>query len=72
MHFRATPGAAGGGSNMKGGVGDGAGDHRIAMSLAIAGLASPEPVIVKHAEILNESFPDFVTHLHALAGRQES
>ena len=22
MHFRATPGAAGGGSNMKGGVGD--------------------------------------------------
>jgi 3-phosphoshikimate 1-carboxyvinyltransferase len=56
------------GKTLRGGVGDGAGDHRIAMSLAIAGLASPEPVIVQHAEILNESFPDFVTHIHALAG----
>jgi 3-phosphoshikimate 1-carboxyvinyltransferase len=59
------------GNTLRGGVGDGAGDHRIAMSLAIAGLASPEPVIVQHAEILNESFPDFVKHIHALAGRQE-
>jgi 3-phosphoshikimate 1-carboxyvinyltransferase len=56
------------GKTLRGGVGDGAGDHRIAMSLAIAGLASPEPVIVQHAEILNESFPDFVKHIHALAG----
>jgi len=54
------------GKTLKGGVGDGAGDHRIAMSLALAGLASPEPVIVRHAEILNESFPDFVTQIRAL------
>lgn len=54
------------GKTLKGGVGDGAGDHRIAMSLAIAGLASPEPVIVQHAEILNESFPDFVTQIQTL------
>ena len=58
------------GRTLRGGIGDGAGDHRIAMSLAIAGLASPEPVIVQHAEILNESFPDFVTHIHALCGQQ--
>lgn len=57
------------GKTLRGGVGDGAGDHRIAMSLAIAGLASPEPVVVQHAEILNESFPDFVTHIHTLGGR---
>lgn len=59
------------GKTLRGGVGDGAGDHRIAMSLAVAGLASPEPVIVQHAEILNESFPDFVKHIHALCGQQE-
>jgi len=57
------------GKTLKGGTGDGAGDHRIAMSLAIAGLASPAPVIVQHAEILNESFPDFVTRIHALCGQ---
>ena len=56
------------GKTLIGGVVDGAGDHRIAMSLAVAGLASPEPVVVQHAEILNESFPGFVTHIHALAG----
>jgi len=54
------------GKTLKGGVGDGAGDHRIAMSLALAGLASQEPVIVRHAEILNESFPDFVTQIRGL------
>jgi 3-phosphoshikimate 1-carboxyvinyltransferase len=54
------------GKTLKGGVVDGAGDHRIAMSLALAGLASPEPVTVQHAEILNESFPDFVTQIHTL------
>jgi 3-phosphoshikimate 1-carboxyvinyltransferase len=59
------------GKTLKGGVVDGAGDHRIAMSLAVAGLASPEPVIVQHAEILNESFPDFVTRIHALCGQQK-
>ncbi len=59
------------GKTLTGGVGDGAGDHRIAMALAIAGLASPNPVTVQHAEILNESFPDFVKHIHALGGRQE-
>lgn len=58
------------GKTLKGGTGDGAGDHRIAMSLAIAGLASPEPVIVQHAEILNESFPDFVRQVNALTGQQ--
>jgi 3-phosphoshikimate 1-carboxyvinyltransferase len=54
------------GKTLKGGVVDGAGDHRIAMSLALAGLASPESVTVQHAEILNESFPDFVTQIHTL------
>jgi 3-phosphoshikimate 1-carboxyvinyltransferase len=58
------------GKTLKGGTGEGAGDHRIAMSLAIAGLAAPEPVIVRHAEILNESFPDFTKHIHVLSDQQ--
>jgi 5-enolpyruvylshikimate-3-phosphate synthase len=36
------------------------------MSLALAGLAAPAPVTVRRAEILNESFPDFVPQLRAL------
>lgn len=54
------------GKTLKGGVVDGAGDHRIAMSLALAGLASPESVTVQHAEILNESFPAFVAQIQGL------
>jgi len=54
------------GGSLRGGVCEAHGDHRLAMSLALAGLAAPEPVSVRHAEILNESFPDFVTQLRAL------
>ena len=35
------------------------GDHRIAMSMALAGLRAEEPVAIEHFEMLNESFPDF-------------
>ena len=34
-------------------------DHRLAMSLAVAGLAAEQPVIVENAEFINESFPAF-------------
>jgi 3-phosphoshikimate 1-carboxyvinyltransferase len=35
-------------------------DHRLAMSLAVAGLASQTGVVVKNAEIIRESFPAFI------------
>lgn len=35
------------------------GDHRIAMSMALAGLRAEAPVAIEHFEMLNESFPDF-------------
>jgi 3-phosphoshikimate 1-carboxyvinyltransferase len=54
------------GGTLTGGECEARGDHRLAMSLALAGLASPAPVTVHHAEILNESFPDFVPQLRAL------
>jgi len=54
------------GGTLAGGACEARGDHRLAMSLALAGLAAPSPVTVHHAEILNESFPDFAHQLRAL------
>ncbi len=51
------------GGTMKGGTCDAHGDHRLAMSLAVAGLAAPSPVHVHNADILNESFPAFLPTL---------
>jgi 3-phosphoshikimate 1-carboxyvinyltransferase len=54
------------GGTLTGGACEAHGDHRLAMSLALAGLASPAPVTVHHAEILDESFPDFIPQLRRL------
>ena len=54
------------GGTLKGGVCEAHGDHRLAMSLTIAGLQSPESVTVQNAEILNESFPEFTDNLQKL------
>jgi len=54
------------GGTLVGGECEAHGDHRLAMSLALAGLAVPQPVTVRNAEILNESFPDFVPQMRAL------
>ncbi len=51
------------GQTIKGGECEAHGDHRLAMSLTLAGLQSPTPVTVQNAEILNESFPEFATNL---------
>jgi 3-phosphoshikimate 1-carboxyvinyltransferase len=42
------------------------GDHRLAMAMAVAGLAARGPVRVAGAEMMNESFPDFVETLRGL------
>ena len=48
---------------------DGAGDHRVAMALGIAGLAAPAPVTVSGAEWIATSFPDFPALLQAAGAR---
>jgi len=48
------------------------GDHRLAMSLAIAGLAAQATVRIEQAEIIRESFPDFVPVLQGLGANIES
>jgi len=42
------------------------GDHRLAMALGVAGLASEKPVTVTDANIITESFPDFIPTLNSL------
>lgn len=58
-----------GGAILRGGIVQSHGDHRLAMALAIAGLASQEPVTVKNAEVIDESFPAFGEKLRNLGGR---
>jgi 3-phosphoshikimate 1-carboxyvinyltransferase len=45
------------------------GDHRLAMSLAIAGLASQKTISIINSEIIAESFPDFVDVLNSLGAK---
>jgi 3-phosphoshikimate 1-carboxyvinyltransferase len=46
-------------------------DHRLAMALAIAGLAANNPVVIEQAEIIQQSFPDFIEIIQKLGGRLE-
>jgi 3-phosphoshikimate 1-carboxyvinyltransferase len=56
-------------AQLRGGEAQAHADHRLAMALAVAGLASQEGVIVHQAEWIEESFPTFVLTLQALGGR---
>jgi 3-phosphoshikimate 1-carboxyvinyltransferase len=47
------------GGVIRGGTADSHGDHRLAMSLAIAGLLSEEGVEIQNIECINTSFPTF-------------
>ncbi len=58
-----------GGAPVQGGVIAPHGDHRLAMALAVAGLASHAPVDIQDAQIIDESYPDFTQTLQALGGR---
>jgi 3-phosphoshikimate 1-carboxyvinyltransferase len=55
-----------GGRKPPGGMADAHSDHRLAMALAVAGLASENPVSIAKAESIGESFPGFVEVLHSL------
>ena len=55
-----------GGRRLQGGDSQCYGDHRMAMSLAVAGLVAARPVRVHGAECIATSYPDFARHLAAL------
>jgi 3-phosphoshikimate 1-carboxyvinyltransferase len=48
------------------------GDHRLAMSLAVAGLAAEDGVTVRGAQIIRESFPEFIPVLAYLGANIQS
>ncbi len=56
---------------LHGGRIDGAGDHRIVMSAAIASIACDGEVIITDAEAVSKSYPDFWKDLASLGGRFE-
>jgi 3-phosphoshikimate 1-carboxyvinyltransferase len=52
--------------SVAGGKGASHGDHRLAMALTVAGLASKQGVQVEGADCISESFPEFTGILNAL------
>ena len=57
--------------NMKGGVVDSYGDHRIVMASAIAGTRTSGEVIIKGAESAEKSYPDFFRDYINLGGKAD-
>ena len=54
------------GYGIKGAVTDSFGDHRIAMTLAVASLISQSAVTIRNAECVNISFPGFYERLESI------
>ncbi|MBQ7034045.1 MAG: 3-phosphoshikimate 1-carboxyvinyltransferase [Clostridia bacterium] len=60
-----------GGKPLTGGTVDSAGDHRIAMSAAVASMLCSETVTVRGAQAVNKSYPGFWDHFTSLGGQIE-
>ena len=59
-------------SSLRGGTVDPHGDHRLAMSMAVAGLAAENPIRILNPEIMDESFPEFGDVLSKLGASLET
>ena len=57
------------GGAIRAGSVDSHGDHRIAMALAVAGLAADGPVAIDGADSVRKSYPDFFEVLRTLGGK---
>lgn len=57
-------------TKLKGAVCESYNDHRIAMALAIAGLIAEGEVVIKGAECVNISFPEFIKILQEICGEE--
>lgn len=53
---------------LEGGLVDSWNDHRIAMALAVASLRCKDPVMIKDADCVRKSYPNFWEHFKALGG----
>ncbi len=61
-----------GGNEPAGGSVESHGDHRLAMAMALVGLASKSKVTVQGAEVIGESFPEFTLALQSLGADIEA
>ena len=59
------------GDGLRGGEADACGDHRIAMSAAVASILCTQPVILTGGEAVNKSYPAFFSDFKALGGQIE-
>ena len=57
------------GNKLGGGIVDGHDDHRIAMSMTIAGLMASEQTVVQDSMCAGDSFPGFFELIEDLGGR---
>lgn len=57
--------------SLKGGEVDAYNDHRIAMSMAIAATISEAPIIIRGAQCVSKSYPDFFDVYRSLGGKAE-
>lgn len=57
------------GRKLKGGIFNSWGDHRLAMAGAVAGLISPQGIMIQASEAVKKSFPDFFDQLKACGGK---
>ncbi len=57
--------------SIRGGVCETYNDHRIAMSLAVASQRCTEPIIIRGAECVSKSYPDFFKDFAALGGKTD-
>jgi len=55
-----------GGGGVKGTMVHSHHDHRIAMACSVAGLRADGETVIKDAEAINKSYPDFYEHLKQL------
>jgi len=60
-----------GSGGLRGGEVDGMNDHRIVMSAAIAALFCHESVVIRGAQAVRKSYPDFFEDLKRLGGRYD-
>jgi 3-phosphoshikimate 1-carboxyvinyltransferase len=58
-----------GGNGIAGGSVNAQQDHRLAMALVVAGLAARESVTVEGAEVISESYPEFLLTLQSIGGQ---
>lgn len=59
------------GGRPKGGIVDTHGDHRMAMSMAVAALAAEKPTIIKNANVVSKSYPHFFEDLKKIGVKME-